>query len=111
MLWFGRVRDEITTHRVEVTAMKSTISTILLMFAFVGSAFAQSAPTASRNPSVQAKSKRAADCKFVGTVRGTKLWAGDCTTPDQLRSSLPAAETNAPTLQDQATEAIPAGQK
>jgi len=91
--------------------MKSTISTILLMFAFIGSGFAQSAPTASRNPSVQAKSKQAADCKFVGTVRGTKLWAGDCTAPNQLRSSLPAAESNAPSLQDQATGAIPADQK
>jgi hypothetical protein len=92
--------------------MKSTISTILFMFVFIGSAFAQSAQTASRNPSVQAKSKQvAADCKFVGTVRGAKLWAGDCTTPDQLRSSLPAAESNAPSLQDQATGAVPAGQK
>ena len=81
------------------------------MFVFIGSGFAQSAPTASKNPSVQAKSKQAVDCKFVGTVRGTKLWAGDCTAPDQLRSSLPAAESNAPSLQDQATGSIPAGQQ
>jgi hypothetical protein len=81
------------------------------MFAFIGSDFAQSAPTASRNPSVQTKSKQAADCKLVGTVRGTKLWAGDCTAPDQLRGSLPAAEGNAPSLQDQATGSIPAGQQ
>ena len=91
--------------------MKSTISTILLMFVFIGSGFAQSAPTASKNPSVQAKSKQAVDCKFVGTVRGTQLWAGDCTAPDQLRSSLPVAESNAPLLQDQATGAVPTGQK
>ena len=54
---------------------------------------------------------KAVGCTLVGTVRGTKLWAGDCTAPDQLRSSIPATESNEPPLKDQATGAIPAGQK
>jgi hypothetical protein len=37
------------------------------------------------------KPKEAAGCKFVGTVKGTKLWAGDCMGPE-LRGSDPAAE-------------------
>ena len=54
---------------------------------------------------------KAVGCTVVGTVRGTKLWAGDCTAPDQLRSSVPATESSEPPLQDQATGAIPPGQK
>ena len=51
---------------------------------------------------------KAVGCTLVGTVRGTKLWAGDCAAPDQLRSSVPATESSEPLLQDQAA---PTGQK
>jgi hypothetical protein len=50
-------------------------------------------------------------CTLVGTIRGTKLWAGDCAAPDRLRSSVTASESSEPPLQDQATEAITPGQK
>ena len=73
--------------------------------------FAQTTPTAGKNSSAQTKSKQSADCKFVGTVRGTKLWAGDCMAPDQLRGGMPAAEGNAPSPQDKAAGVVPAGQK
>jgi len=35
--------------------------------------------TTGRKPIVQAKPSMPMGCKLVGTVRGTKLWAGDCT--------------------------------
>src|SRR5258707_15658778 len=31
-------------------------------------------------------------CKLVGTVRGTKLWAGDCAAASELRGTTPAVE-------------------
>jgi hypothetical protein len=77
------------------------------------SVYAQDAskpPTGGGKSAARMKPK-AVGCTLVGTVRGIKLWAGDCTAPDQLRASLPAAESNAPSLQDQATGSIPAGQK
>jgi hypothetical protein len=91
--------------------VKTLTVTSLFVLAFLGSSFAQTPPTAGKNPFVQAKSAQSAVCTFVGTVRGTKLWAGDCTAADQLRSGAPAVEINPPSLQDQAAGAIPAGQK
>jgi hypothetical protein len=35
--------------------------------------------TTARKPIVQAKPGMPMGCKLVGTVRGTKLWVGDCT--------------------------------
>jgi hypothetical protein len=57
------------------------------------------------------KPKAPVGCARVGTVRGTKLWVGDCAAPDQLRSSVTATESSEPPLQDQATGAIPPAQK
>ena len=56
------------------------------------SAFAQDAPKPPTvgKPLVQVKPKAPVGCTLVGTVKGTKLWAGDCTASDQLRSSVPA---------------------
>jgi hypothetical protein len=74
------------------------------------------AQDASKPPMGDAKSAarmkpKAVGCTLVGTVRGTKLWAGDCAAPEQLRSSVTVTESSEPPLQDQATEAIPPGQK
>jgi hypothetical protein len=77
---------------------------IPLVLAFIGSGFAQNTPNVGKKGSTQS------GCKLVGTVKGTKLWAGDCA-PDQLRSSVPAPQADEPSLQDQARSAIPAGQK
>ena len=83
-----------------------------LMLAFTGSSFGQNAPNAGKKSIAQAKPiQSVSGCKLVGTVRGTKLWAGDCTAPDQLRSSVPATDSSEPPLQDQAAGAIPAGEK
>ncbi len=77
------------------------------------SVYAQDAsnpPTAGGKSPTRMKPK-AVGCTLVGTVRGTKLWAGDCTAPDQLKSSVPAIESSEATLQDQARGAIPPVQK
>jgi hypothetical protein len=78
---------------------------ILLVLAFIGSGFAQNRPNVGKKSSTQS------GCKLVGTVKGTKLWAGDCVAAEQLRSSVPAPQADEPSLQDQARSAIPAGQK
>jgi len=77
------------------------------------SVYAQDAskfPTGGGKSAARMKPK-AVGCTLVGTVRGTKLWAGDCTAPDQLRSNVPATEGTEPPSQDQPTGAIPPGQK
>ena len=82
---------------------------ILTAICFSTSAYAQdAAPKVGNKPLLQVKPKKPMGCKLVGTVKGTKLWAGDCTS-SELRGTVPAAETQS--LPAQATGAIPAGQK
>ena len=67
---------------------------ILVAICCSGTVFAQSAPPKAGNKAlVQVKPKAPMGCKFVGTVRGTKLWAGDCV-GSELRGS-----TTTPDLQ------------
>jgi len=91
-------------------------SSLLIAALFIsGGAAAQSAApkeatsTVVSKPLVQLKPKAPAGCKFVGTVKGSKLWAGDCTA-SELSSAAPAAETTQP-LTERAAGAIPPGQK
>jgi hypothetical protein len=52
---------------------------ILAIVSLSAPAFAQSAPpTVGKKPLVQVKPKALTGCKQVGTVQGTKLWAGNC---------------------------------
>jgi hypothetical protein len=85
----------------------------LVIFAavcFSTSAYAQAAPPKVGNkPLVQVKSKEPMGCKLVGTVKGTKLWAGDCVGAE-LRGTTTATETSQP-LPEQARTDIPPGQK
>jgi hypothetical protein len=53
---------------------------------------AESPPKAGNKPLVQVRPKEAMDCKLVGRVKGTKLWAGDCVGPE-LRGAIPSTET------------------
>jgi hypothetical protein len=90
----------------EVT-MRSLL--ILVAICFSASAFAEDAqPKIGSKPLVQVKPKEPVGCKLVGTVKGTKLWAGDCTGLE-LRGTTPATETQS--LPERATGAIPPGQK
>ena len=82
---------------------------ILAVVCFSANAFAQSAPPKVANkPLVQVKPKEPMGCKLVGTVKGTKLWAGDCVA-SELRGAAPATETQS--LPERATGVIPPGQK
>ena len=93
--------------RQRVLTMRSLL--ILVAICFSATAFAQSAPPKVGNKSlVQVKPKEPMGCKLFGTVRGTKLWAGDCT-GSELRGSTTTTETQA--LPEQATTVIPPGQK
>ena len=90
---------------------KLTMRSLLILVAICcsGSAFAQGTPPKVGNkPLVQVKPKEPMGCKFVGTVRGTKLWAGDCV-GSELRGS--TTTTEKPALPEQATGAITADQK
>ena len=83
---------------------------ILATVIFSTSAYAQAAsPNVGNKALVQLKPKEPMGCKLVGTVRGTKLWAGDCTGPAELRGSATATETQP--LPERASGAIPPGQK
>ena len=65
------------------------------------SALAQGAPPAKK-PTVrgktmfQAKPDMPLSCKLVGTVKGTKIWAGNCVDASELRGSTPAEEVSSP---------------
>jgi hypothetical protein len=78
----------------------------LVVLLLTTSAFAQSAqPSVAAKPPKQAKSQAPVGCKFVGAVKGTKLWAGDCADAAGLRGF------DSTSLPEQAGAAIPPGQK
>jgi hypothetical protein len=82
---------------------------ILVAICFSATALAQSAPPKVGNKAlVQVKPKEPMGCKLVGTVRGTKLWAGDCV-GSEVRDSTTTTETQV--LPAQATRAITLDQK
>jgi hypothetical protein len=79
---------------------------LLILAAIVGfsaSAFAQTpAPKAEGKPLKRAKPSAPMGCKLVGTVKGTKLWAGDCAAASELRGTTPSPEPVAPALAPEA---------
>jgi hypothetical protein len=82
---------------------------ILVAICFWSTAFAQSAPPKVGNKAlVQVKPKAPMGCKFVGTVRGTKLWAGDCV-GSELRG--PTGATENQILPEETTGSITPDQK
>jgi hypothetical protein len=88
-----------------------TIRSLLIAVAIClsGTALAQSAPPQlGIKPLVQLKSKAPMGCKLVGTVRSTKLWAGDCVS-SELRGSTTTTENQA--LPEQPTGSITPDQK
>ena len=85
--------------------------TFLIVFAicFSANAFAQDAsPKVGNKPLVQVKPKEPIGCKLVGTVKGIKLWAGDCVALE-LRGATPTTETQS--LPERATAVIASGQE
>ena len=76
---------------------------ILVAICFSANAFAKDKPPKNK-PLVLLKPKEPMGCKLVGTVKGTKLWAGDCVA-SELRGATPATET------ESMPEQAPPGQK
>ena len=73
------------------------------IISFSATSFAQTAPPkVGGKPLKQVKPVAPMGCKFVGTVKGTKLWAGDCAAPSELRGTTPAVEPAAPAPTPQA---------
>jgi hypothetical protein len=82
---------------------------VLADVCFSTTAYAQdAAPKVGSKPLAQVKPKETMGCKLVGTVKGTKLWAGDCVA-SELRGATSATET--PSLSERAGAVIPPGQK
>ena len=81
--------------------MKTFVGLAAFLFA-ISVAVAQNA----KSPA-PAKSHASTGCKFVGTVKGTKLWAGDCTDAAGLRGSNTAPQS----LPAPGGAAIPPAQK
>jgi hypothetical protein len=77
---------------IKGSAMKSFL--IIAALIFSTGAFAQGAPKIGNKPLVQVKPKGPVGCKQVGTVNGTKLWAGNCVT-DELRRNEASEPTGA----------------
>src|SRR5260370_17671675 len=83
--------------------MKALLNLIAICFS--ANAFAQDAsPKVGKKPLAQVKPKELMGCKLVGTVKGTKLWAGDCVA-SELSSAPPAPPT--PSFPQRATRLIP----
>jgi len=59
---------------------------ILMTVCFSAVAFAQSPPPKAAKSKPQQKSQTLIGCKLVGTVKGTKIWAGDCADAAGLRA-------------------------
>ena len=77
------------------------VALAFVLISFGGVAVAQGAPPAKKptvrgKPIVQAKPSTPIDCKLVGTVRGTKIWAGDCVGTSEIRGATPAEELSSP---------------
>ena len=85
--------------------MTVRILLILAVISFSATAFGQGAPPKVGNkPHVQVKQKEPTGCKLVGTVKGTKLSAGDC-----VASELRGAITE--TQSERESAAMPPDQK
>ena len=78
-----------------------------LVLACLSTAALAQTPTPTK-PLAQATLKEPMGCKLVGTVKGAKLWAGDCVAASELRGAVPV-ET--PPLPERASEAIPSDPK
>ena len=92
-----------------------TMRALLILAAIIGlsgTAFAQTAaPKAGGKPPKQLKPQALMGCKLVGTVKGTRLWAGDCADPSELRGTTPSPETAPPPSEPDAGPKPPAAKQ
>ena len=70
---------------------------ICVAICFSTTAFSKGAPPKVGNkPPVRVKPKEPTACKLVATVRGTKLWAGDCVGIELLKGPTKTPEQATP---------------
>jgi hypothetical protein len=89
---------------IAMTFSRTTVATAAFVTALIsvsGCALAQGGPPAKKptvrgKPIVQAKPSTPMACKLVGTVKGTKIWAGNCVDASELRGTTPAEEVPSP---------------
>src|ERR1700752_1454797 len=82
----------------------TTAAGAALAFALIslgGAAVARVVPPAKRptiggKPITQAKPSTAMGCKLVGTVKGTKIWAGACSGASGLRGATSGEDASSP---------------
>jgi len=84
--------------------MRRTLLILAAVIGFSASVFAQTAAPKGSKPVKQVKPSAPMGCKLVGTVKGTKLWAGDCAAASELRGTTPAVEPAAPEANPPADE-------
>lgn len=77
------------------------VAFVIALISVSSCALAQGAPAAKKpsvrgKPFVQAKPGTPMGCKLVGTVKGTKIWAGNCVDESELRGTTPAEEVSSP---------------
>jgi hypothetical protein len=80
---------------------------ILIAVCFSANAHAQTTtpPKVGNKPLAQVKPQAPMGCRLVGTVKGTKLWAGECVAATELRAAAPTGETEPQPSPAQATGA------
>jgi len=81
--------------------MSMKIAVGLLALLFATSAVAQSAAPKADKRSAQVKPQAPMGCKLVGTVRGTKIWAGDCVSAVHAEPPPPAEWSSNPPAEKQ----------
>jgi hypothetical protein len=89
--------------------MRALVIFVAVCFSTCAYAQDDAPPKVGNKPLVQVRPKEPMGCKLVGTVKGTKLWAGDCTGSAELRGSATATETQS--LPARATGTLPPGPK
>jgi hypothetical protein len=82
--------------------MKRLVVTTYLMIALIGPSLAQDVAAVEK----KAKQKQSSECRPVGTVKGTKLWAGNCIAPEPM-----AAPVAGPESEPETTGAIRGGKE
>ena len=69
--------------------MERLVATIYLMIALIGPSLVQDVAAAGK----KTKPKQSSECRPVGTVKGTKLWAGNCVAPEPTTASVAEPES------------------
>ena len=68
---------------------------VLITVCFSATAFAQTPAPKAAKPQGQPEPQSQMGCKLLGTVKGTKIWAGDCMDAAGRRGAAPASEAGA----------------